>query len=134
MYANVDSTGNSIIATTASGKNYITSRSKPRTPRNTYNPVTNVTTHHDAAGNTLLGSTKSGKNYITGNGGRPARQASQTPPEMTYMQTLEATLKEMEATMSRIQKQQIIVVGDYDGTNIPITINGIRRKIATVAP
>jgi len=31
-------------------------------------------------------------------------------------------------------KNQIEVVGTFDGTNIPIRVNGVRRKIATTTP
>ena len=47
---------------------------------------------------------------------------------------LERKVKQLEDTVRRMEKQGIVVVGDFDGTNIPITIHGTRRKIATAAP
>jgi len=47
---------------------------------------------------------------------------------------LERKVKELEDFIRRIEKQSIVIVGDFDGTNVPVTVNGIRRKIATVAP
>lgn len=47
---------------------------------------------------------------------------------------LERKIADLEAKVRLLDKQQIKIVGDYDGTNVPVTVNGIRRKIATVAP
>jgi hypothetical protein len=47
---------------------------------------------------------------------------------------LEAKVRELEMKLDRIDKQQIKIVGDFDGTNVPVTGNGIRRKIATATP
>lgn len=47
---------------------------------------------------------------------------------------LERKIKELEDQIARMEKQGIVVVGTFDGTNIPITIQGIRRKIATSTP
>jgi hypothetical protein len=47
---------------------------------------------------------------------------------------LEAKVRELEMKLDRIDKQQIKIVGDFDGTNVPVTVNGIRRKIATATP
>lgn len=48
---------------------------------------------------------------------------------------LEARIKALE-NINRVQglKGSILVDGDFDGTNIPVLINGIRRKIETLAP
>lgn len=43
-------------------------------------------------------------------------------------------IQELETRLDRIEKQSIKIVGDYDGTNVPVTVNGIRRKIATSTP
>lgn len=47
---------------------------------------------------------------------------------------LERKIMELEDAIRRMEKQGIVVAGTWDGTNIPITIQGVRRKIATVAP
>jgi hypothetical protein len=47
---------------------------------------------------------------------------------------LERKVQDLEASVERMTKQEIVVVGTFDGTNIPITIQGIRRKIATTTP
>jgi hypothetical protein len=48
---------------------------------------------------------------------------------------LERRLREIESWKEeQISKDKIVVVGPFDGTNIPVFVNGIRRKIATVAP
>lgn len=50
------------------------------------------------------------------------------------MDKLEQKIADLEAQIERLQKQQIVIVGKFDGTNIPVTVNGVRRKIATSAP
>lgn len=55
-----------------------------------------------------------------------------TPEEQ--IKDLERKVKDLEARLNSAEKQRIVVVGNFDGTNIPITIHGIRRKIATTAP
>jgi len=47
---------------------------------------------------------------------------------------LERKIAELERTILDMKKQMIVVVGNYDGTNLPVRANGIRRKIATTAP
>lgn len=47
---------------------------------------------------------------------------------------MESKIEEMKMTIDRLDKQQIKIVGDFDGTSALVTVNGIRRKIATVAP
>jgi len=47
---------------------------------------------------------------------------------------LERKVQELEQwKMEQELKDSIVVVGPFDGTNIPIFINGVRRKIATSA-
>lgn len=50
------------------------------------------------------------------------------------IEILERRINELDATIKRLEKQQIKIVGEFDGTNVPVTINGIRKKIATSAP
>jgi len=50
------------------------------------------------------------------------------------MDTNEQKIAELEKRVALLEKQQIKIVGDYDGTNVPVTVNGIRRKIATSTP
>ena len=50
------------------------------------------------------------------------------------IEELEQRIQELEKALSKIEKQSIVVVGTFDGTNIPITIQGIRRKISTSTP
>jgi len=47
---------------------------------------------------------------------------------------MQRKLDEMQMAIGRLDKQQIKIVGDFDGTNVPVTVNGIRRKIATATP
>jgi sugar-specific transcriptional regulator TrmB len=47
---------------------------------------------------------------------------------------LERKVAELESTILRVEKQTITIVGNFDGTNVPVTVNGIRRKIATATP
>lgn len=47
---------------------------------------------------------------------------------------LERKIMEVEDAIRRMEKQGIVVTGTWDGTNIPITIQGVRRKIATATP
>lgn len=47
---------------------------------------------------------------------------------------LEDRITELEQKIERMERQSIIVVGKYDGTNVPVMVQGIRRKIATSAP
>lgn len=47
---------------------------------------------------------------------------------------LEQRIKKLEDAIARLEKERIVVVGRFDGTNIPISIQGKRRKIATSTP
>lgn len=47
---------------------------------------------------------------------------------------LKQQIEELKKEIQSLKKSQIVIVGDFDGTNIPVTVNGIRRKIATTAP
>lgn len=47
---------------------------------------------------------------------------------------LTGKLEDLTRKVERLEKTSIVIVGDFDGTNIPITANGIRRKIATSTP
>ena len=50
------------------------------------------------------------------------------------LQQLEMKIIELERIVVLLDKQQIKIAGDYDGTNVPVTVNGIRCKIATSTP
>lgn len=51
------------------------------------------------------------------------------------VQQLEKRIAELERLVATLDKQQIKIVGETgDGTDIPITFNGLRRKITTDAP
>lgn len=47
---------------------------------------------------------------------------------------LEAEVESLKMMVDLLSKQQIKIAGKYDGTNVFVTINGISRKIATLAP
>jgi hypothetical protein len=48
---------------------------------------------------------------------------------------LQKRIAELERRLDELeQKDKIVVVGSFDGTDIPVQVNGIRRKIATSAP
>lgn len=47
---------------------------------------------------------------------------------------LQKYLEELQQRVARLEKQQINIIGDFDGTNVQVSIHGIRRKIATTAP
>lgn len=53
--------------------------------------------------------------------------------DTTYQQLVEQ-IKRLEADIRRLESRQIVVVGDFDGTDVPVTINGVRRKIITSSP
>jgi len=61
-------------------------------------------------------------------------QSKQINEILQNLQQLRGQVKQLEDTMQRMDKQQIKIVGNFDGTNAPVTVNGIRRKIATTAP
>jgi ribosomal protein L29 len=50
------------------------------------------------------------------------------------IEELERKIRELEEQIKRIEMQSILIVGQFDGTNVPVTVTGVRRKIATVAP
>lgn len=50
------------------------------------------------------------------------------------IQQLEQRIKKLEAELQRLDRQTIKIVGDYASTTVPVTINGIRRKITHAAP
>lgn len=52
----------------------------------------------------------------------------------TKIRELEQRLQELADRVELVDKQQIKIVGSFDGTNVPVTITGIRRKIATTTP
>lgn len=56
------------------------------------------------------------------------------PEEKTNPQTIEERLTEMEQRIERLDKQTIKIVGDVASTTVPVTLNGIRRKITHSAP
>ena len=47
---------------------------------------------------------------------------------------LEQKITTLEAQLNRIDKQTIKIVGDVAATTVPVTLNGIRRKITHAAP
>lgn len=51
------------------------------------------------------------------------------------VEILKNRLLQLEQTVSKLNKETIKITGNLDSSlNIPITANGIRRKIATSAP
>lgn len=40
----------------------------------------------------------------------------------------------LENMLMLLESQQIKIVDDFDGTNVQVSINGVRRKIATTSP
>ena len=47
---------------------------------------------------------------------------------------LERKLQELEDKIALLEKQQIKIVGEFNGTTVPVTINGVSRRITTSAP
>jgi hypothetical protein len=47
---------------------------------------------------------------------------------------LERKVRELEEQIKRIEKQSILIVGPVESTTVPVTLNGIRRKITHAAP
>ena len=50
------------------------------------------------------------------------------------IQDLRMRVQQLESKLERIDRQTIKIVGDYQSTTVPVTINGIRRKITHSAP
>lgn len=47
---------------------------------------------------------------------------------------LERKVRELEEKLRVLEKQSIRIVGDVASTTVPVTLNGIRRKITHAAP
>lgn len=50
------------------------------------------------------------------------------------VEQLERKVAELEQKIEKLEKQTIKIVGDTASTTVPVTINGIRRKITHSAP
>jgi len=50
------------------------------------------------------------------------------------IQQLRSKVEALEKEYEQRDKTNIKIVGTFDGTNVPVTVQGVRRKIATVAP
>lgn len=50
------------------------------------------------------------------------------------VEQLEAKINQLEAKLAVLEKAQIKIAGDFDGTDVQVTINGVRRSITTSAP
>ena len=50
------------------------------------------------------------------------------------MSQLEEKVRTLETRLEELDKETIKIVGEYNASNVPVTINGIRRKIAHTAP
>lgn len=50
------------------------------------------------------------------------------------MDDLAKKVQELEAKLRILEQQQIKIVGEFDGTDVQVTVNGIRRSITTSAP
>lgn len=49
-------------------------------------------------------------------------------------ESTEERLAALEELVNKLDKTQIKIAGDFDGTDVQVSINGIRKKIATTAP
>lgn len=54
--------------------------------------------------------------------------------ENTEITKLRKELEDLRRELELSKKQQILKVGKFDGTNIQVSVDGIRRKIATTSP
>ena len=54
-------------------------------------------------------------------------------PEQKIIE-LENRLALLESKFRKLDDETIKIVGDYASTTVPVTINGIRRKITHAAP
>ena len=53
---------------------------------------------------------------------------------MDDTQALQQQIDTLKRELEEVKAQQIKIVSDFDGTNVQVSIRGIRRKIATTAP
>ncbi len=53
---------------------------------------------------------------------------------MNEKEMLQSQIDALKLTIDRLEKQSIVIVGEYDNGDIPVTIQGKRRKITTSSP
>lgn len=89
----------------------------------------------DKAGNAILGTASGGRNIVSSGSGYTPYAAPEAKTEEPTIESLLMQINDLKRWVSEQEvKNQIQVDGSFDGTNIPVRVNGVRRKIATVAP